>query len=172
MALTELLKPLIDRTLTGFLSFPSRHTTGIFAVVVAFAVLLIDPPRPRIRAVVRVLLALIALLAAATVAVALVAVRWHYATDTVAGAAVGTAVVLATALTLDLVCAWSGRRLSSRPAAEWMGRRAPRIANGARVLLKPGKKGPQPGARAAPAEPPASLARRCWLLRHEVARGE
>ncbi len=105
VALTELLKPLIDRTLTGFLVFPSGHSTGIFAVVVAFAVLLIDPPRPRIRALVRVLLALIALLAAVAVAVALVALRWHYATDTVAGAAVGTTVVLATALTLDLVCA-------------------------------------------------------------------
>jgi len=127
-ALTELLKPVVDRAPYGISIFPSGHSTGIFAVVVAFAVLLIDPPRPRIRVVVRVLLALIALLTAVTVAVALVAVRWHYATDTVAGAAVGTAVVLATALALDLVCALGAAgRLSSRRAAEWMGRRAPRI---------------------------------------------
>ena len=71
-ALTELLKHLIDRTITGSLSFPSGHTTGIFAVVVAFAVLLIDPPRPRISAVVRVVLAAIAFLVGVTVAVGLV----------------------------------------------------------------------------------------------------
>ncbi len=127
-ALTELLKRLIDRTSYGSLSFPSGHTTGIFAVVVTFAVLLIDPPRPRIHAVVRVLLAAIAFLVGVTVAIALVALRWHYATDTVAGAAVSTAVVLATALTLDVVCALrAADRLSSRRAADWLGRRAPRI---------------------------------------------
>ena len=128
-ALTEVLKHLIDRTLTGSLSFPSGHTTGISAVVVAFAVLLIDPPRPRISAAVRVVLAAIAFLVGVTVAVGVVAVRWHYATDTVAGAAVSTAVVLVTALTLDLVCTPRGAgRLSGQRAAEWMGGRPQRIA--------------------------------------------
>ena len=127
-ALTEVLKHLIARTITGSLSFPSGHTTGIFVVVVAFAVLLLDPPRPRISAVVRVVLAAIAFLVGVAVAVGLVAVRWHYATDTVAGAAVSTAVVLATALTLDSVCAPRGAgRLSSQRAAEWKGRRPQRI---------------------------------------------
>ena len=127
-ALTEVLKHLVDRTLTGFLSFPSGHTTSIFAVIVALAVLLIDPPRPRISAVVRVVVAAIAFLVGVTVAVGLVAVRWHYATDTVAGAAVSTAVVLVTALTLDLVCSPRGSgRLSGQRAAELMGRRPQRI---------------------------------------------
>jgi membrane-associated phospholipid phosphatase len=40
-------------------------------------------------------------LAACAVAVALVGLGHHYFTDTVGGAAVGTAVVLATALVLD-----------------------------------------------------------------------
>ncbi len=102
--LTELLKPLFGRTLLGNLSFPSGHTTGVFAVAVTFAVLLADPPRPRMPASLRVLLALAALFVACTVAVALVGLDAHYATDTVGGAAVSTAVVLATALIVDWAC--------------------------------------------------------------------
>jgi membrane-associated phospholipid phosphatase len=101
-ALTEyLLKPLIDRTLVGGLSFPSGHTTGIIALAGTVAVLLINPIRPRLPVAVRVLLALAALLTAAVVAVALVTLGLHYFTDTVGGAAVGTSVVLATALIID-----------------------------------------------------------------------
>ena len=101
-ALTEfLLKPLIDRTLGGDLSFPSGHTTGIFTVVAAVTVLLLDPPRPRMPLVLRLLIALCAYAVAGAVAVALVSLHLHYFTDTVGGAAVGTAVVLATAFILD-----------------------------------------------------------------------
>jgi undecaprenyl-diphosphatase len=72
-AVTELLlKPLVRRTLAGELSFPSGHTTGVFALAVAFAILLVDPPRPRMPTYLRVLLALAALLAASIVAVAIV----------------------------------------------------------------------------------------------------
>jgi hypothetical protein len=49
----------------------------------------------------RVLLALAAYLVAAAVAVALIGLGAHYFTDTVAGAAVGTAIVLVTAFILD-----------------------------------------------------------------------
>jgi membrane-associated phospholipid phosphatase len=102
VALTELLlKPFIHRTLAGQLSFPSGHATGVFTLAAAFAVLLVDPPRPRIPADLRAFTALGAFFAAAIVATAIVGVHSHYATDTVAGAAVGTAVVLLTALVLD-----------------------------------------------------------------------
>ncbi len=101
-ALTErLLKPFIGRTLLGDLSYPSGHATGVFAFAAAFAVVLAGPLRPRLPAAVRVLLALTAFLAAGAVAVSLVALRAHYFTDTVGGAAVGTVVVLLTALILD-----------------------------------------------------------------------
>jgi membrane-associated phospholipid phosphatase len=106
------LKPLIGRTLTGDLSFPSGNETRVFALAAAFAVLLADPPRVRIRAVVRLILALAVLLAAGAVGVALVGLGHHYFTDTVGGAAVGVAVVLATALIIDWVVAVDAR---SRP---------------------------------------------------------
>ena len=103
-ALTELLlKPLVRRTFTGELSFPSGRATGVFALAVAFAILLVDPPGPRLPAYLRVLLALAALLAASIVAVATVGVHYHYATDTVGGAAVATATVLLTALVVDRI---------------------------------------------------------------------
>jgi membrane-associated phospholipid phosphatase len=47
------------------------------------------------------ILALLALLVAAAVAAAMVVIGAHYFTDAVAGAAIGTAVVLVGALTLD-----------------------------------------------------------------------
>lgn len=116
-ALSELaLKPLIGRRLLGELSFPSGHATGVFALAVAVAVLLAGPQRPPLPAAVRLLLAITAFSAAGAVAAALVGLRFHYFTDTVGGAAVGTAVVLATALILD--------RLPDRlrRSGKWQGR--------------------------------------------------
>jgi membrane-associated phospholipid phosphatase len=102
MATTEfLLKPLINRTFFGEPSYPSGHATGVFAVAVTFAVLLVDPPGTRLPVRLRVTLAVAALVAAVVTAVAIVGVHSHYATDTVGGAAVGTASVLLTALVLD-----------------------------------------------------------------------
>ncbi|MGH3283499.1 MAG: phosphatase PAP2 family protein [Streptosporangiaceae bacterium] len=95
------LKPLVGRTLMGALSFPSGTEARVFAVAAVFAVLMADPVRPRIPAAVRLSLAVAVLLAAGAVAVALVGLDQHYFTDTVGGAAVGTAVVLAAALILD-----------------------------------------------------------------------
>jgi len=95
------LKPLIGRTMLGALSFPSGHVTAVFALAGACAVLLVDPPGHRVPGPARLLLALAALLAASAVAVATVAQAAHYFTDVVGGAAVGTGVVLACALTLD-----------------------------------------------------------------------
>jgi len=95
------LKPLVDRTLRGYLSFPSGHATAMFALAATCAVLLLDPPGHRVSGAIRLLLASLALLAATTVALGMVARLSHYFTDAVAGAAVGTGVVLACALTLD-----------------------------------------------------------------------
>jgi membrane-associated phospholipid phosphatase len=101
-ALTELvLKPLVGRTINGYDSLPSGHATVMFALAATCAVLLLDPPGHRVPAAVRLLLACLALLAATTVSLAMVAANAHYFTDVVAGAALGTAVVLACALTLD-----------------------------------------------------------------------
>jgi membrane-associated phospholipid phosphatase len=96
-----LLKPFIDRTRYGFLSFPSGHAIGVFALAVTFVVLLIGPIRPPLPATARVLLACGALLTGCAVAVSLIALGMHYFTDTVGGAAVSISVVLVAALLVD-----------------------------------------------------------------------
>jgi membrane-associated phospholipid phosphatase len=102
VALTEaVLKPFIGRSLDGYQSYPSGHATALFALAATCAVLLANPPRPRLPGAVRLLLVLGAALIAATVAVAVVVLRYHYFTDTVAGAAVGVGIVLLAALILD-----------------------------------------------------------------------
>jgi len=100
--LTEgVLKPLAGRTMEGWLSFPSGHATGMFSLAVTCAVLLAGPPARRIPAALRLSLVAGAAAAAAAVALAMVGLGLHYFTDTIAGAAVGTAVVLLAALALD-----------------------------------------------------------------------
>jgi membrane-associated phospholipid phosphatase len=101
-ALTEVvLKPLVGRSMQGYHSFPSGHATAVFALAATCAVLLANPPRPRLRGAVRLLLVAGAALIAAIVAIAVVVLHYHYFTDTVAGAAVGIGTVLLTALLLD-----------------------------------------------------------------------
>jgi membrane-associated phospholipid phosphatase len=102
MTLTELvLKPLVGRSINGYASFPSGHATATFALAVTCAVLLANPPRPRLPRAVRLLLAAGAMLVAAAVPVAMVALGYHYFTDIVAGAAVGTGTVLLITLLID-----------------------------------------------------------------------
>ena len=72
------------------------------------------PPLP---GAVRLLLVILALLLAAAVAAAMVAIGAHNFTDAVGGAAVGTGVVLACALTLDLVTSLLRRGPAARPAS-------------------------------------------------------
>jgi undecaprenyl-diphosphatase len=109
-----LLKPLVGRTALGFLSFPSGHATGTFALATAITVLLAGAPRvPR---AVRLAAAVIAFAVASAVSAAMIALGFHYFTDAVAGAAVGIGTVLATALALDLLMlAW--RRFREPPLA-------------------------------------------------------
>jgi len=102
VGLTEyVLKPYVGSSLGQ--AFPSGHATSSFALAAAWAILLADPPRPRAPGALRLVLVIMALLLAAAVAAAMVAIGAHTFTDAVAGAAVGTGVVLACALTLDLV---------------------------------------------------------------------
>jgi len=111
IGLTEyVLKPSIGEAIGQ--AFPSGHATSMFALATSCAVLLANPPRRRVPDSVRLLLALMAVLLAAGVASAMVANAEHSFTDAVAGAAVGTGVVLACALTLDAL----GTLLRPEPA--------------------------------------------------------
>lgn len=118
-ALTEqVLKPLVGRTIYGSLSFPSGHATGMFALAGVCLILLADPSVRRVPAAVRLLLAVVALLLAAAVAAAMVGLGMHYFTDTVGGAAVGTGMVLACALALDLAAGRARRMAPRGPACQ------------------------------------------------------
>ncbi|MBL7489941.1 phosphatase PAP2 family protein [Frankia sp. AgB1.9] len=122
-AVTEYaLKPLIDRRSGPGLAFPSGHTTGAVAVATVIALLLLPagtftglPRAPRI------LLGTLAAVLASTVPIGLIALRYHYATDTLGGGAVAAIVVLTLALALDTaarpgrVAAVQGRGMRPRP---------------------------------------------------------
>jgi membrane-associated phospholipid phosphatase len=102
---TELLKHVIHRIYIDFLSFPSGHATATFALITCIAVLLIDPPATRAPVSMRIVLAALSAGLGVMVALGLVAARFHYVTDTIAGAAVGIGITLTIALVLDLVIA-------------------------------------------------------------------
>ena len=96
-----LVKHLVHRTYLGVLSYPSGHTATMFALAAMVTVLLI-PPRPAKAGPLRLLIPVAACVLGAVVAVGVIGLRWHYFTDTVAGAAVGIGTVCALALLLDL----------------------------------------------------------------------
>jgi membrane-associated phospholipid phosphatase len=93
-----LLKPLVHRTYIGQVVYPSGHTATIVALAAAVTVLLLGPTRPRLARPLRVLILAVAYLTCAAVVVGVIAVRYHYFTDTVAGAAVGIGTVCGLAL--------------------------------------------------------------------------
>jgi membrane-associated phospholipid phosphatase len=97
-----LLKHLFHRTYLGALSFPSGHTTSVIAMTATLAILLFVPPQQARTRTARVALVAAACLITAVVAMGVIGLRFHYFTDTVAGAAVGVGSVLALALLLDL----------------------------------------------------------------------
>ncbi len=114
IGLTEyVLKPYVGGILGQ--PFPSGHATSSFALAASCAVLLADPSRHRLPRTLRLLLVLLALLLAAAVAAAMVAIGAHSFTDAVAGAAVGTGVVLACALALDLMVSRARRVPAGQP---------------------------------------------------------
>jgi undecaprenyl-diphosphatase len=107
-----MLKPLVGRTHEGGLALPSGHTTSIAALAWVFVLMFVAGGTGRLW--LRVALVGLAVLAVLGVAASMVALERHYATDTVAGALVATAVVGTVALLLD---AWERRR-TRRSSAE------------------------------------------------------
>jgi membrane-associated phospholipid phosphatase len=98
--LSELvIKPLVDRTRYGSLSYPSGHATAAFAVATAIIVLLVQPPDTRMPVSMRVVLGVLTAGIAGTISVGLTGI--HYFTDTVGGAGVGISVTLLVTLLLD-----------------------------------------------------------------------
>lgn len=112
--LTEaVLKPLVHRTIgiDHFLTYPSGHTTGLFALSTALAVILLSTRSGRPRPAVRIAIVAVAVAVSCAVGFAMIGLDFHYFTDTIGGAAVGTGTVLGTAFLLDLkvVRRWLGR---------------------------------------------------------------
>lgn len=117
IGLTEyVLKPYVGTIINQ--AFPSGHSTSSFALAGTFAILIADPLYRRLPGPLRLLLVLLAQLVAASVAAAMIAMGAHTFTDAVGGAAVGTGVVLACALALDLAVRWAGGPPDPRPARE------------------------------------------------------
>jgi membrane-associated phospholipid phosphatase len=97
---------------------PLVHRTYIIAALAAtVTVLLLAPPRPAMPTWLRTLILAVAYLTALAVAVGVIAVRFHYFTDTVAGAAVGVGTVCGLALVLDLIPAVRPSQIPRRSAA-------------------------------------------------------
>jgi membrane-associated phospholipid phosphatase len=113
------LKPLVHRTYLGVLTYPSGHTTAVFALVATVTLLLLGSPRDGQAGAVRVLIPAVAGLAAVVVVIALIGLRFHYFTDTVAGAALGIGTVCGLALVLDLAAVrrWLTRDSGQPPEA-------------------------------------------------------
>ena len=118
-----LLKDLVHRTYLGALTYPSGHTATIFALAATVGILLLAPGRPGRSGVLRALIPVVACLLGGVVAVGVIGLRWHYFTDTVAGAAlgIGTACALALLLDLPVVRRWL-IRASRQPDAREPGR--------------------------------------------------
>ncbi len=100
--LTEyVLKPLVHQTLAGDLTYPSGHTTGLFALATIIAVVLLNPRSGRVRPAAWIAV-VIAAVASCAVGFAVIALHYHYFIDTIGGGAVGTGAVLGTAFLLDV----------------------------------------------------------------------
>jgi membrane-associated phospholipid phosphatase len=97
-----LCKPLFHRAYVGVLSYPSGHTATMFALGATVTVLLYAPVRPVRARALRTLIPAAACVPGGVVAIGVIGLRWHYFTDTVAGAAVGIGTVCSLALLLDL----------------------------------------------------------------------
>jgi len=115
------LKHLFHRTYLGVLTYPSGHATAAAALAMSLTILLLLAPRPathpadpatqplRLPTVLRWAIPAVAWLAVVVVAVGVMGLRWHYLTDTIGGAALGTGTACALALILDLSWPRSGR---------------------------------------------------------------
>jgi membrane-associated phospholipid phosphatase len=102
VVLTEfVLKPVVGRTLGGYLVYPSGHTGFAFTLATVIVVLMLNPPRRQLRRTVKGVVAAGVALIGSAVAVAMIGLHAHYFTDTVGGAALAIGVVLTTTFLLD-----------------------------------------------------------------------
>ena len=103
------LKPAVHREQhVNALLFPSGHTTGAFALALTVVVVLLPHEGTRLLpALARIVVGVGALAVAGLVAVAVVALGWHYVTDAVGGVVTAVVVVLGLAAFFDLV--WRDR---------------------------------------------------------------
>jgi membrane-associated phospholipid phosphatase len=114
-----LLKPLVHRTYLGNVVYPSGHTSAVFALAATVGVLVVISPRPAKKGALSAAIAAAACVLGGVVAIAVIGLRWHYFTDTVAGAAVGVGTVCGLALILDLPAVrwWLARASRHLPTA-------------------------------------------------------
>jgi len=96
------LKPAVDRRVLGYVTYPSGHATGAFAMATVIAVVLLGAG-DRSRRTARVLATIVVFGIACLVAVSLVVAAYHVPTDTLGGAGVGISTVLALAVGIDAV---------------------------------------------------------------------
>lgn len=122
-----LLKHLFHRTYLGVLSLPSGHTTCVIGMAATLFILLFIPPQQARTRTARVVLVAAACLVTAVVAVGVIGLRFHYFTDTVAGAAVGVGTAFALAFVLDLGADVinRSRKLFGEPATKQSAQAAP-----------------------------------------------
>jgi len=97
------VKHVVGRTHLGQLSFPSGHAASAMTLATVLGVLLHDPARRATTRVARAALVVVACGVTALVAIGVIALRWHYFTDTVGGVALGAGTVLTLAFLIDLV---------------------------------------------------------------------
>ncbi len=108
------VKPVVDRTFADVVSFPSGTVTAVAAVATVGLLATAD----RWRSVVATLGGTVTVLAIVSV----VALRWHYPTDALAGVATGVGVVLLTDCAADDWGAAPARRCSGAATPAPMGR--------------------------------------------------
>jgi undecaprenyl-diphosphatase len=102
VGLTEFaLKPLVHETINGSLTYPSGHTVSVFTLTAVVGVLMLNSPRHRPRPWLRAVLVAALVIISCAVAVATIGLNYHYATDTIGGAALAVGVVLAATFPLD-----------------------------------------------------------------------
>jgi membrane-associated phospholipid phosphatase len=101
-------KPLVGRhALLGGYSYPSGTVTAVAALAV---VVLLASPR-----LLRPLAALVGIGATAAVSAAVIAMRWHYATDALGGAYVGSGAVFTLDALFHLPALWRSSRAAATP---------------------------------------------------------
>ena len=122
-----LLKHLFHRTYLGVLSLPSGHTTCVISMAATLSILLLIPPQQARTRMARMVLVAAAWLVTAVAAMGVIGLRFHYFTDTVAGAAVGVGTALALAFVIDLGADVINRfrKLSGEPTTKQSAQAAP-----------------------------------------------